>query len=69
MSQKLDIQKLAIKLNQEENLELLQNIVDQSNMIKASEQVTLIEPEKPKLEEDYEDISFQWLGVDGSKNL
>lgn len=58
---KLDIQKLAIKLSQEENQDLLQNIINQSKIIKAAEQVTISEQEKPKLDEEYVDSSIQWL--------
>jgi len=62
ISQKIDIQKLVVKLIRKDNIKLLRNIIDQSNIIKAVEQVTLIEQEKPKSEEDYEDPSNGWLG-------
>jgi len=63
MSQKLNIQKLAIKLIEEENLQLLQNIIDQSNMIKTTKQVTLLDQEEPKFSEEYEDCSVRWLSM------
>lgn len=61
MSKKLDAQKLALELSQPANQDLLQNIINQSKMIQAAEQVTIIDEEKPQLNESYVDSSTQWL--------